>query len=97
MKFALVTWYVAGNYGRVLQAYATQQALLNLGYESEILYTDSKVSNKQRIQQKLKTDGVLKTSIAAAKRLQRSLFDTMSKELTSINNEAMNLFIASRQ
>lgn len=37
MKIAVVTWTSYPNYGTVLQAYALQQAINQLGYENEIL------------------------------------------------------------
>ena len=40
MKIGILTYHMADNYGAVLQAYALQQALFQLGMSSEILSTD---------------------------------------------------------
>ena len=37
MKTATITFHAAHNYGSMLQAYALQQTILNLGHENVIL------------------------------------------------------------
>lgn len=51
MKVGILTFHDAVNYGAVLQAYATQEALLELGVDAEIIdYTNSKRQEAYEIQ-----------------------------------------------
>ena len=46
MKTATITWVTYNNYGTVLQAYALQRELLELGHENEII-DDGEVVDEQ--------------------------------------------------
>ncbi len=49
MRILTVTTQTANNYGAVLQAYALQQTLLNLGYENELLHHEREQADKRPI------------------------------------------------
>ena len=51
MKTATVTWTTYNNYGTLLQAYALQQKLLQLGHQNEIL-CDDKILKAFQLQRK---------------------------------------------
>ena len=63
MKTATVTWTTYNNYGTLLQAYALQQKLLQLGHQNEILCDDKILKAFQLQRKKASPSGVRKPAV----------------------------------
>jgi len=69
MRVGILTIHAADNYGSVLQSYATQKALQNIGAEAVILdYRCPKISNEYGVKRILSQHG-LKRKLEAALRV----------------------------
>ena len=60
-KVGIVTWYW-GNYGSILQAYALQQAIIELGLPCEVINHRVNGNAKEQILYRIKHNGILHTA-----------------------------------
>lgn len=86
MKISVITYHRVYNYGAALQAYATEKALNNLGYEAELVdYIPKKVKNYGSVAQVFYESGLFSDNLVKrilstivktpSYRKQRSVFD----------------------
>ena len=90
-KVGIVTWYW-GNYGSILQAYALQQAIAELGLSCEVINHRVNGNIKEQMFYRVRHSGILNTIYYYTKKLGATIENHSLKEL-SYRNKAFNNFI----
>lgn len=95
MKYGIVTFYESYNYGTVLQAYALQRKLKDIGVEADIINAVRNVYGKNKLSEKPRKStffkrvlGKLNSRSAAEKeKIKKDRFDKFRKETLSVTDK----------
>lgn len=93
MKIGIITFYNGNiNHGGMLQAYALQKTIENLGYDCEQICLDNRITEKLSFKDKVKL--VFKLKFGVFNLIKRKLYDRkINKKLFSIKQRQSEAFL----